>query len=68
MRKTIGSFFDYHYQDNFEGKVEIREKGGKVVVTVPFGDLRRVVADWVRYKERQALERASVNDVLFREW
>ena len=60
MQTTEGDTCQFLHNGNFDGDVIIQEKAfGGTFVTVPFDDLRTLIAAWARHNRIAIIENAT---------
>jgi hypothetical protein len=65
MHTTEGTKFRFFHNGDFDGDVDIAEKKtGNVIVSVPFSDLKALVASWAQGKKVRNLENADDDTIL----
>lgn len=65
MHTTQGKKFRFFHNGDFSGDIDIADKKtGKTLLSVPFNDLKALVAEWVQSEKIIKLEDADDDTIL----
>lgn len=61
---TEGGEYIYFHNGDYSGDIKIAFKTGKIIATVPFEEIKQLVADYIRLEKISRIEDMS-NDEIF---